>query len=285
MSHSSGKSDTLPLTWFGRAPVYATTILVVLDIIGVIATTLLSTARYQPGQIFGFNAQLFWREGHIWQFFTAPFVNRANFFYIFGLFFLYNFGVGVETYLGRRVFFRLLTVIWSAAALVPTLWWLTDGYGGYGGMEDIVIGIFVAFATLYPNVEYWNWITMKWLAFAGITLKVMMYLPDHNWPALTSLLAICAAAFAYIRYERGHWTMPSFSHFRAKPKFRVLPAPVAVKARAASHSIPIEEDEDPETEVDTLLDKIAKSGLASLTKTERAKLEQAREALLKRDRR
>lgn len=283
MSHSSGKSDTLPLTWFGRAPVYATTILVVLDIIGMFATTLLSTAGYRPERLLGFNAELFWREGHLWQFFTAPFVSHPSFFYIFGLFCLYRFAVGVESYLGRRVFYRLLALLCAVSALVPTLWWLAGWSDGYAGSYHLFIGIFVAYCTLYPNAEYWNWITMKWLAFAGITLSAMTYLPDHNWPALTSLLAICAASFAYIRYERGHWTMPSFSLLRAKPKFRVLPSPVAVKARAASRSIPIAEDEDPETEVDALLDKIAKSGLASLTKTERAKLEQAREALLKRD--
>ncbi len=285
MSDSYGKSDTLPLTWFGRAPVYATTILVVLDLIGMFATTLLKTARYSPEQLLGFDAQLFWRDGHLWQFFTAPFVSYPSFFYIFSLFCLYSFGVGIESYLGRRIFLRLLTVLLSISALVPTLWWLFQGAGHYDGNYHIFIGIFVAYATLYPNAEYWNWITMKWLAFAGITLSAMMYLPDHNWPAITSLLAVCAAAFAYIRFERGHWTMPHFSLFRPKPRLRVLPAPVPVKARVGARHAPIETHEAPESEVDALLDKIARSGLASLSPGERAKLERAREDLLKRDRR
>ena len=287
MSDSYGKSDTLPLTWFGRVPVYATTILVALDVIGMFVSTFLQSAGVSPVALLGFSAQLFWKEGHLWQLLTAPFVSAPSFFFIFGLFCLFSFGVGVETYLGRRVFLRIVAVLWATAALVSTLWWFVAGYGGYYGGQEIFIGIFIAYATLYPNVEYWNWMTMKWLAFAGITLSAMSYLNHADWLGLTTLLAVCGAAFAYVRYERGHWTMPNFALFRPKPKFRVLPPPVAVKARANSRSVAAVEEmkEDTESEVDVLLDKIVKTGLASLSATERAKLEQAREALLKRDQR
>ena len=64
------------------------------------------------------------------------------------------------------------------------------------------------------------------------------------------------------------------SRFR-RPKFRVLPAPTARSRR-------VEEPDEVES-IDPLLDKIARSGMNSLTAKERARLEKAREALLKKD--
>ena len=43
-------------------------------------------------------------------------------------------------------------------------------------------------------------------------------------------------------------------------------------------------EEEIDTEVDELLEKIARSGLSSLTSKERKQLEKAREALLKKER-
>jgi len=45
MSDSAGKSDTLPLTWLGRVPVYASSILVAVLVAGMIATVMLTSAR------------------------------------------------------------------------------------------------------------------------------------------------------------------------------------------------------------------------------------------------
>jgi hypothetical protein len=44
-----------------------------------------------------------------------------------------------------------------------------------------------------------------------------------------------------------------------------------------------EEEDEPTSEVDALLDKIAKSGIGSLTAKERKRLEKAREDLMKRE--
>jgi hypothetical protein len=63
--------------------------------------------------------------------------------------------------------------------------------------------------------------------------------------------------------------------FRRQPKFRVLPTPLARSRR-------VEEPDEVES-IDPLLDKIARSGMNSLTAKERARLEKAREALLKKD--
>jgi hypothetical protein len=75
--------------------------------------------------------------------------------------------------------------------------------------------------------------------------------------------------------------MPSLRMPRRRPKLRVLPKP-----SSPPRAIPRVElaETAADTEVDALLDKIAKTGLASLTASERARLEKAREELLKKER-
>ncbi len=281
MADSFEKRDTLPFTWIGRLPIYATTVFVALVVVGMFISVFLKTARVDLST-FMFVPQWFWKEWHFWQLITYPFVELPSFFFIFGLFFLLSFGIGVETYLGRRVYLRIVGLLLLVCPGVSTLWWLSGNTQGFsGGSYFISIGIFVAFATLYPNVEYWGWITMKWLAFAGILLCSLMYLPERDWHGLLCLLSTCGVSHALVRYERGHWSFPTLRVPQRRPNLRVLPKPSAPPRRIPQ----LEMAENPEdAEVDALLDKIAKSGLASLSESERRRLEKAREELLKKER-
>jgi hypothetical protein len=281
MSDNFGKRDTMPLTWMGRVPVYATTVLVSLFVAGMLATVLLASARV-PITAFAFDAEAFWRKAYLWQLLTFPLIDYPSFFYVFGLFCAYWFGVGLETFLGRRVLLRLILLLCLVPALIASAWWLAERpVGLLAGSGDLVIGLFIAYATLYPNAEMWNWITMKWLAFAGIVLNSLMYFPDHRWERLSVFLSTCAAAHLYTRYEQGHWALPRLRWVRRKPALRVLP-------RGDEPRRPIPRDEIPgdelDTEVDDVLEKIARNGLSSLSPKERARLEQARENLLKKER-
>ena len=113
-----------------------------------------------------------------------------------------------------------------------------------------------------------------------------MLLAANDWVSLSQLWASCAAGFAYIRhakeleyddYESPFAGLAKF--FQRKPKLRVLPTP-APRERFRRE---VGDDDDAMGEVDALLDKIAQSGMASLTPRERAKLEEARAALMKKD--
>lgn len=280
MSDSFGKRDTMPMTWMGRVPVYASTVLVAILVAGMVATVLLKSAHVDIIP-FAFNPPGFWKQAHVWQLVTFPLIDFPSFFYVFGLFFTYWFGVGLETFLGRRVLLRLLFLLCLVPALTATAWWLGDHPILLSGSSDLAIGLFIAYATLYPNVEMWNWITMKWLAFAGIVLNSLMFFPDRQWERLTVFLSACAAAHFYTRYEQGHWVFPRLRLVRRKPALRVLP-----RSEETRRSIPRQEipDDELESEVDGLLEKIARNGIASLSAKERARLEQAREELLKKER-
>jgi hypothetical protein len=279
MSDSSGKSDTLPLTWLGRLPVYASSVLVAVLVAGMIATVLLTSARFDTSVI-AFDPQAFWKKAFLWQLFTHPLIDYPSFFYVFGILFAYWFGVGVETYLGRRIFLRLIFLLCLVPALTASAWWMAGHGISLEGASNLSIGLFIAYATLYPNAELWNWITMKWLAFAGIVLNSLMYFPNHRWDLLTVFLSACAAAHLYTRYEQGHWALPRLRWVRSKPALRVLPRE---PARGRSAEFDDQPEDELDTEVDSLLEKIARNGLASLSSDERARLEQARENLLRKE--
>ena len=115
-----------------------------------------------------------------------------------------------------------------------------------------------------------------------------MLVGDRAWGSLVSLLLVCLASFSYMRgaIEQEYDDHVPFgarvrAWFRPKPKLRIVPRrrdPEEALTRADF------EDDEPESEMDALLDKIARNGLASLSPNERARLELAREELLKKDR-
>ena len=153
-------------------------------------------------------------------------------------------------------------------------------------MQLLLAGLLVAFATLYPNTEAWGWIPFKWMAFACIFCGSLMYLAHQQWIPLIELWLSCVVGFAFVRLakeqEYDDYVSP-FSrlktYFRRKPKLRVMPPPEKGSARRSPVA------DEPPSELDVLLDKIAKSGIGSLTAKERTQLEKAREALMRRDQR
>ena len=138
--------------------------------------------------------------------------------------------------------------------------------------------LFIAFATIYPNVPIFFNLLAKWVALILVGIYTLMALANRSLPGLLTLWTTAGFAYAFVRYEQGHLTLPKISLWRRKPKLRVLPDPIprtaAVNRRPQTDSM---------TEVDALLDKIAHSGLSSLTAKERARLEAARADLLKRE--
>ena len=282
MSDTYGKRDTMPLTWMGRLPVYATTMLVALLVAGMIVTVLLASAKETATlAALEFNPQAFWKQGYLWQVFTFQLINYPSFFYLFGLCFVYWCGIGIETYLGRRVFLRLLLLLSLVPALTASAFWLAGSGMTVSGNLELSVGLFIAYATLYPNAEMWNWMPLKWVAFACIALQSLMFFPEHQWNALAVFLCSLAAVHLFTRYEQGHWAMPRLRWPGRKPAFHVVPREDAPR-RPMPRAETIEDESD--SEVDELLEKIARSGLASLTSKERTQLEKAREALLKKER-
>jgi hypothetical protein len=266
--------DYRPVTWVGRYPVRVTTIIAALFVLGMFATTIAQSAHWDL-MPFAFQSRSF-LHGAIWQPFTCIFIQPASFFFLFNVIFFYWAGTEVEKYLGIRRYLLLFGVLLFIAPIILIAWGPAAATWSYGGSYEISIGLFIAFATLYPNVELFGWVTLKWLAFAGVVLASMQYLPGHEWGNLSVLWVMCLAAFLYIRFVQGripiNMDTTRLNPFRRRPRLTVV-------QKASSRRLV--EPDDVIASVDPILDKIAKSGMGSLTETERKILDRARNRLLK----
>ena len=266
-----------PVTWLRGYPIYAAHFLVLVFIVSMLVTTavmafngaaLLSWLTYSSGEVL---------HGEVWRIFTYGLVNPPSPFFVMNMFMFIWFGRELEKTFGRRLFFLLYGGIYFLTPVLFTLlglWVPMSAAGEPGGFA-----LFIAFATLYPNVALFFGILAKWLAFILVAIYTLMCLAYHSWTSLISLWATTGFAFAFVRYQQGLITLPRLNLFRRGPKLRVLPdlkpekTPAAKAERSASSM----------AEVDALLDKIVQSGISSLTAKERAKLDAARTDLLKKD--
>jgi len=275
-----GDPDHQPIRYLGRVPVFATTIIVALMAIGMVLMTMIATANGPVG-LFIFSTEDFYLHGWVWQMFTAMFVNEPQFFFLFTLFFYYWCAMEIEVYFGRRAFLLLYGLNLATAPLVLGLWHLAGHPQGYVGATEMLIAMFMAYATLYPNLEYFGWVPMKYVAFACLAIAALGYFPHHDWPGLSFLLAECGVSFGFVRYVKQGGSLGvmdwlgKLNPFRRRGKFRVLPTPAGSRPPMDSPS------GTSMISVDAILDKIARSGFASLTQSERDQLEKAREILNK----
>jgi len=97
----------------------------------------------------------------------------------------------------------------------------------------------------------------------------------NAWTDLAVLLTSIAVGFCFVRY-RGVgpelvWWENLKARLQPKPKFKVVPKPTPARR----------DDDDISESVDPILDKIARSGIGSLTPNERRILDRARDRLLK----
>lgn len=285
MARYSSYSNNTPITTWNNFPIYLTTILTGCFALGLLFSLLAGG---------GVTVALFadptplhplWS---VWRLFTYIFVDRVSYFTLFYIAFFYWACIGIETHLGRPVLVRLLAILVLMNPLVSLLWyWIAGAISMNIGAYTFLAGLITAFATLYPNSEGWFNLPFKWIALASVFLGVIILVRDGEMIELTQLLACCAAGFAFINHAKEMEyddAIPLATRIknlfpRKKAKFRVLPDPDPAPSRRPV----VESAED--AEMDALLDKIAKHGMASLTGKERSRLEKGREALLKKDKR
>lgn len=272
MFYENQYRDNQPLGNFRGLPIYLTTIIVAVLVVGLIFSAL--AGAYRTLALLAFVPDSVWRHGQVWRLISYVAVDQVSFFTIFNLLFLYAFGRDCENEMGRGRYAAFLGVLVLAPVLLATLLWFAGIGGVIYGSTPLAIGLIIAFATIYPNVLWWNTIPMKFVAIGCMFLAAVGYLSQRDQIGLWSTLATCAISYGYIRGMRAG-LFSGFSWpvlFRRKPKLRVLPP-----LEQSRNSAP--------SDMDALLDKIAQSGLHSLTAKEKARLEAAREELLKKNQR
>jgi hypothetical protein len=275
--YDTSDDDHQPMVWLRGHPFYAAHALVLVFVVSMFATTL----------VMAFNGSyvldwLFFNSGHVlkgqvWRVFTYGLVNPPSLSFVMSMLMIVWFGREVEKFFGRRKFLFLYGCLYFLSPILFTLIgvWHPMVLAG----ESCSFAIFIAFATLYPDVALLFNILAKWAAIILVGISTLAALAYHDWVSLASLWATVGYAFAFVRYEQGRFTLPRINLFQKKPKLRVLPdlEPQKNSRARVSKEIPI-------GEIDMLLDKIAQSGMSSLTPKERARLDAAREELLKKGR-
>ena len=269
--------DYRPVAWMGRYPLDVTTILVGLHVICAILIALLAAAHTGIANYLMFDSAAVWSGGQFWRLASYAFVHVPSnlLWFAIEMYMLFFFGREVERFIGRRAYIWLYALLLLMPALVLALWGLR-ARTGLAGSAALHFGIFVAFVTIYPNVQFFLRIQAKWICIILAAIGTLSALAANDWQDLVVLWWSIALAFLFIEW-RG--SGPELTWLN-KLKFSVQPKPKLYVVQKSSERRTIEPDDVYES-VDPILDKIAKSGIGSLTVSERRALDRARNRLLK----
>lgn len=273
--------DYRPVTWMGRYPVDVTTILVGLHVVCAILAALI-VGFVHGGVLNGmmFDSAPVWK-GQVWRIFTYAFIHSpspsALLWFAIEMYMLFFFGREVERFIGQRAYIWLYALLLVVPALVLTLWGLTMRTG-FAGSGPLHFAVFAAFVTLYPNVQFFLRIQAKWIFAILAAIGTLSALAAHDWQTLVILWASVAVAFLFIESRGAGPELARLTNF--KSRFRPKPKLYVVQKSSSRRTV---EPEDVYASVDPILDKIARSGMGSLTETEKKILDRARNRLLKKD--
>lgn len=279
MNEYGASDDHRPLTYWRGHPIYAAHFIVVVYVASMLVTSILLTANL--GHLLNwlvFESSLV-LGGQIWRIATYGLYNPPSLNFALDMLMIVWFGREVEKTFGLKSFLILFGLIYLISPILLTL--LGFIVPSVLAGEHGALAIFIAFATLFPNVPVFFQVLAKWAALILVGIFTLIALSGHDSAGLLSLLSTVGAAHLYARYEQGRFTLPRFSLFQRKPKLRVLPDLPKPKKTSPSKPV-VESSSSSMAEVDALLDKIAQSGISSLSAAERAKLDAARDDLKRR---
>ncbi len=287
--------DYQPLLWVRGYPVHAAVLLVVLHVLALVVCCVLSFLNVLPPlgsisyvNLLGFVPDQAWHHGALWQFLTYGFCRYPSPWFLLDMLFLYMWGREVERYFGRKTFLLLYSALWLAGPiLISAFYAVTKLNFPLTDSQFVDFGVFVAFVTIYPNVQFFFGILAKWLAFALLGIWTLMFLAQRDLPELLILWGSVAAAFFGTRYaSAGGGGFSMLGTMREVLPQRSMPSGVKprMKPRRALDTHSAETPRDVHDSIDPLLEKISRHGLAILTHGERATLERARASLLRKER-
>ena len=273
--------DYQPVAWVGRYPVHVATLLVAVhSMIMVITCFLMAFGSAAFLNLLVFDSAQVLGMGHVWQIVTyafvhAPYSGSALLWFAVEMYMLFVFGREVERFIGRNAFI----ILYALLLCVPTIFLTVGGILtrlGLAGSGALHFGVFIAFATIYPSAVMFLRIQAKWVALVLAAIGTLGALAGRDWSSITVLWVSIATGFLFIRF-RGIgpelvWWDNLKSTLRPKPKFHVVP-------KASSRRV-IDPADDLDS-IDPVLEKISRSGIGSLTASERRALDRARARLLK----
>ncbi len=209
-------------------------------------------------------------SGQVWRVVTWPLANglldRALLWVIVSIAVLWYFGGRLEAQVGRIPIAWYLVMIIVLPGLVGTALDLPQA-----GLRTVQLVVLLTFVAEYPNLRFFFGIPAWVLGAIYVAAEVLQFAGDRNWRQLwffvISLLVAALAARAVGMLEAYPW-IPKISlpHRRHQPKRRTRPAVVAGPWAGSGKS------SADQSELDDLLDKISATGMDSLSKAEKERL-------------
>ena len=251
---------------------------VLLGLIGlnvVVFVTQLFLDAYQPGFVREYLAlsDRGLRAAYGWQFITAAFLHDSPWHLLGNMFLLYLLGRDVESIIGQRQFLFLYLTGTLAGELghlflMPETSALLAASGGPAA-------VLVAYAAILPELELTSMIFFllpvrlkaKHLGYGAFTLAVLGIIFDRTATvAHSAFLGGCLAGWFY-------------AHLLGFGRPSILQRALRQRRAEAERYRAMTAEQFIAEEVDPLLDKISREGIASLTRSERRLLAKAREKM------
>ena len=212
------------------------------------------------------------RDLELWRLFTWPIVNPpTQIWVVLTLAFFWFVGHFVEDRIGRKRFAVLIVAATVLPALVVTIFDFTAETGFAYGLHILGSALLVVLALDQPNMPFFFNIPAWVIALIFIGIDVLGMLGDRYYGQLLMLLGAIAISCLMAR-QFGMLSdvnaLPKFNVGRRPPKDRkrvkrpaVVAGPWAGSGTTADQS-----------ELDDLLDKISATGMDSLTRAEKQRL-------------
>jgi len=285
MSTYETSDEHRPVMWLRGYPVYAAHFIVIVFVLSMLATVLVSYAGFgswlEP--LILINGDVL--RGHVWELFSYGLVNPlptagAAWQFAMDMAMFIWFGRDVERHFGLKKFLIFFGIIYLISPLVLTLVGLWIPLPAFFG-EKGALAVFIAYAVLFPSAPVFFAVEARWAAVIAVAVYTVVALNNHDNASLLSHWSAMTFAYFFTRHHLGYFELPKINLFKRGPKLRVLPDLPAEKKKPSAKAS--DSHVSSMAEVDALLDKIAQSGMGSLTAKERAKLDAARAELLKRE--
>lgn len=211
-----------------------------------------------------------------WRLITYMLLHAGAFHLLFNMLWLWWMGRPVADRLGTRNFMILYigAGVLGALANVMTASWLgMDTLRPTVGASGAVFGVMVAFAMLYPTTPIMLLllppIEARYLVLGLIAIDLLFLTTDDNVARMVHLGGALAGYGLMRAHQNGWFDLAARLTDSYRPA-RPVSKPKNRRMRAVSDAVVL--DEVDQTEIDRILDKIAKNGYSSLTADEKQRL-------------
>jgi membrane associated rhomboid family serine protease len=213
-------------------------------------------------------------QAYAWQFFTAPLLYNNIWHFAANMLVLYFIGRDVEAIIGQRQFlFLYLFGAFSGELghlfLMPSDCVLFAAGGG-------IAAIFVAYATILPELE----MTTLLLFMVPVRWKMRRVAQIALLAAVALLLFDRTGSVGHSAFLGGAAAGWFYAHLLGFGRTSLLQRALHQRRVKAARLRSMSADQFVAQEIDPLLEKISRGGLASLSRRERRLLEQARKKIL-----